>query len=103
MRMSVVCKTKPLYVKRRMLRKPEGEWLRWTPHPVILTIRDNRDYIRVLLYSYSTTITGRGVLLRNGLSPKLRKAEESSQQACPRSLNPLSSRESRANGSWTCL
>ena len=37
---------------------------RWTPHPVIVTIRDNRDYIRVLLYSYYTTITGWGVLLR---------------------------------------
>ena len=38
---------------------------RWTPHPVMVTIRDNRDYIRVLLYSYYyTTITGWGVLLR---------------------------------------
>ena len=25
--------------------------LRWTPHPVIVTIRDNGDYIRVFLYS----------------------------------------------------
>ena len=33
------------------------------PHPVIVTIRDNRDYIKVLLYSYYTTITGWGVLL----------------------------------------
>ena len=32
------------------------------PHPVIVTIGDNRDYIRVLLYSYYTT--GWGVLLR---------------------------------------
>ena len=38
--------------------------VRWTPHPVIVTIRDNRDYLRVLLYSYYTTITGWGVLLR---------------------------------------
>ena len=38
--------------------------LRWTPHPVRVPIRDNRDGIRVLLYSYYTTITGRGVLLR---------------------------------------
>ena len=37
--------------------------LRWTPHPVIVTIRDNANYIRVLLYSYYTTITGWGVLL----------------------------------------
>ena len=34
------------------------------PPPVIVTIRDNRDYIRVLLYSCYTTITGWGVLLR---------------------------------------
>ena len=38
-------------------------YLRRTPHPVIVTIRENRDYIRVLLYSYYTTITGWGVLL----------------------------------------
>ena len=37
--------------------------LRWTPHPVVVTIRDNKDHIRVLLYSYYTTITGWGVLL----------------------------------------
>ena len=34
--------------------------LRRTPHPVIVTIRDNKDYIGVLLYSSSTTITGWG-------------------------------------------
>ena len=33
------------------------------PHPVIVTIRDNGDYIRVLIYSCYTTITGWGVLL----------------------------------------
>ena len=38
--------------------------IRWTPHSVIVTIGDNRDYIRVLLYAYYTTITGWGVLLR---------------------------------------
>ena len=37
--------------------------IRWTPHPVIVTIRDTRDDIGVLLYSYYTTITGWGVLL----------------------------------------
>ena len=37
----------------------------WTPHPVIVTIGYNRDYIRVLLYSYYATITGWGVLLSN--------------------------------------
>ena len=36
----------------------------WTPHPAIVTIRDNKDYSRVLLKSYDTTITGWGVLLR---------------------------------------
>ena len=40
-------------------------YVRCTPHPVIVTIGDNRDYIRVLLYSYYTTITGWGVLLRS--------------------------------------
>ena len=35
------------------------------PHPVIVTIRDHSNYIRVLLYSYYTTITGWGVLLRH--------------------------------------
>ena len=40
-----------------------GFRVRWTPHPVIVTIADNRDYIRVLSYSYYTTITGWGVLL----------------------------------------
>ena len=35
------------------------------PHPVIVAIRDNKDDIKVLLYSYYTTITGWGVLLSN--------------------------------------
>ena len=39
--------------------------VRWTPHPVIVTEGDNRDYIKVLLYSYYTAITGWGVLLRD--------------------------------------
>ena len=40
--------------------------LRWTPHPdaVIVTMRNNKDNIRVLLSSYYTTIIGWGVLLR---------------------------------------
>ena len=38
----------------------EREPWRWTPHPVIVSIGDNRDYLRVLLYSYYTTITGWG-------------------------------------------
>ena len=39
-------------------------FLRRTPHPLIVTIRDNKDYIRALFCSYYTTITGWGVLLR---------------------------------------
>ena len=39
-------------------------YVRWTPYPVIVTIRENRDHVRVLLYAYYTTITGWGVLLR---------------------------------------
>ena len=35
-------------------------YLRWSPHPVIVTLRDNTDYIRVLVYSCYTTITGWG-------------------------------------------
>ena len=38
--------------------------VRRTPHPVIVTRRDNKDDIRVLLYSYYTTIAGWGVLLK---------------------------------------
>ena len=34
------------------------------PHSVIVPIRNSKGYIRVLLYSYYTTITGWGVLLR---------------------------------------
>ena len=35
------------------------------PLPVIVTIGDNRDYIRVLLHCNYATITGWGVLLRD--------------------------------------
>ena len=31
---------------------------RWTPYPVLVVLRDNKDYTRVLFYSYYTTITG---------------------------------------------
>ena len=37
-----------------------GGLLRWTPHPVIVTIRDSKDYNKVLLYSYYATIRGGG-------------------------------------------
>ena len=32
-------------------------FLRRTPHPVTVAIRDKKDLIRVLLYSYHTTST----------------------------------------------
>ena len=50
--------------------------LRWTPHPVIVTIRENRDYIRVLLDSYYTTISGWGVLLREDHFEEAQATEE---------------------------
>ena len=37
-----------------------GIHIGWTPHHVIVAIKENKDYIRVLLYSYYTTITGWG-------------------------------------------
>ena len=45
--------------------KPRTTYFGWIPHPVIVSIRDNKDHIRVVLYSYYTTIAGWGVLLRN--------------------------------------
>ena len=47
----------------RVLLRAMSLHFKWTPHPVLVTIRENRDYIRVLLFSYYTTITGWGVLL----------------------------------------
>ena len=44
-------------------KKGEAFLARWTPHPAIVTTRDNRGHIGILLYSYFTTITGWGVLL----------------------------------------
>ena len=35
-------------------------YVKWTPHPVIVTIKDTKDYTRVLLCSYYTAITGWG-------------------------------------------
>ena len=37
--------------------------LGWTPHPVIVTVGDNRDYTRVLLNSCYAAVAGQGVLL----------------------------------------
>ena len=39
-------------------------YVRWTPQPVIVTIMDNKDYIRVLLYSIIPLLQGGGVLLK---------------------------------------
>ena len=41
--------------------------VRWSPHPVIVTIKDNKDHIRVLLFSHSVSLTGQGVLQRDGV------------------------------------
>ena len=35
-------------------------YLRWTPHPVIVTMRANGNYIRFLFCYYYTSITGLG-------------------------------------------
>ena len=35
-----------------------GKMFRWTLHPVVVAIRDNKDDIRVLLYSYYTRVGG---------------------------------------------
>ena len=42
-----------------------GEDFRWTPHPVIVTLRDNKEYIRALFNPYYPTITRWAVLLRD--------------------------------------
>ena len=47
-------------VELRMCSREGGRYIRWTPHPEIVTIRDNRDYIEVLLYSDYSTLTGWG-------------------------------------------
>ena len=43
-------------------------YLRWTPHPVIVTIRDNRDYSRVLVYSYYYRVGGPPKVYRSRFS-----------------------------------
>ena len=48
-----------------------------------MTIRDNRDYIRALLYSYYTTITGWGVLLRYIFGASEKRAPPSFLRPCP--------------------
>ena len=47
------------------IRLLSGILFRRTPHPVTVTVRANKDYMRVLFYSYYTTITRWGVLLRH--------------------------------------
>ena len=56
--------TNGLDAKWQALRFQKVVYLRRTPHPVIVPIKDNKGYIRVLFYSYYATITGWGVLLR---------------------------------------
>ena len=45
--------------------KGSGYRLGGPPNPVLVTIRDNNDYVKVLLDSCYTTITGWGVHLRS--------------------------------------
>ena len=52
----------------------KGVFFRRTPHAVIVTTRDKEDYIRVLYYSYYTTITGWGVLQRYGVNRQVIEA-----------------------------
>ena len=42
------------------LKETSTSYFGCIPHPVIVTIMDNQDYIRVLTYSYCSTITGWG-------------------------------------------
>ena len=49
------------------LSKNHGYGLGGSPHPVIVSIRGNRDYIEVVPYSYTTITRWGGVLLRYGL------------------------------------
>ena len=51
-----------------VITRDNKDWLhiRWTPQPVIVIIRDHKDYIKDLLHSYYATISGWGVRL----SPK---------------------------------
>ena len=40
-------------------------YFRWTLHPVIVTLRDNKEGFRVLVHSYYTATTGWGVPLKS--------------------------------------
>ena len=65
-----------IYIARERERERERElefgpkvpvYVMWTPHPVIVILRDSKDGIRVLLYS-----TGWGVLLNYMLFKNLK-------------------------------
>ena len=64
----------------------ETDSLGGTPHPVIVTIRDNKDYIRVLLYSSYTTITGWGVLLTDSTRGQSSEGEPHRQATAPATI-----------------
>ena len=53
-----------LGVRRVLTRFPDpsskGIYFRWTPHPVIVTIGDNGDYIRVLYIPIVPLLQGGG-------------------------------------------
>ena len=64
------------------LYKNSGCDVRWIPHPVIVAISANRDYIRGLLYSYYTIIT------EWGCPPKGPKVEVWSRPTCSEFKTP---------------
>ena len=53
--------------RRRDFGLNRDMYIRWTPHPVIVAIRENKDYIWVLLHSYCTTITAVLLTCMDGL------------------------------------
>ena len=46
-----------------------------------MTVRDNRDYIWVLLYSYYTTITGWGVPLSNAKHKNISRKKNNDEKS----------------------
>ena len=57
----VVCVIESSKNIRTNINKERVVLVRWTPHPVIVTIRDHGNYIRVPVYSFDYRV---GVLLK---------------------------------------
>ena len=47
-------------IKGELLLKTPNPYLRWTPHPVIVAIRDNRDYIKLYYIPTISLLQGGG-------------------------------------------